>query len=344
MRTSLHKQLPEFALYWARELETKESSLVHLKGGINNRVFRCGEDGRRQWVIKGYRPFKGGHQDRMKAEVDFLHYALKVAPGFTAELVHTDWERRCVVFQYLEGESFTEGVTPPKEAIKAALDFFKRLNCDPQAAKRSITLDAAEGYLRISEHINNIKERLNHMEGNHLQLQTRMEADRLVDILRSELSRIEEITSLHITQGRVADAISLDDRYISPSDFGFHNALLTKTGVRFIDFEFAGWDDPAKAVIDFQLQPRIPLCSSLTLINSVRSKDRSGILARCSILKPILYLKWCCIALNVLNPARLSDIISVDPRIDEQQIISDRLGAAKRYLSCLRTGAKAGCY
>ena len=50
------------------------------------------------------------------------------------------------------------------------------------------------------------------------------------------------------------------DRVLSPSDFGFHNALLDRQGnVRFFDFEYAGWDDPAKLVCDFFCQVEVPV-------------------------------------------------------------------------------------
>ena len=42
------------------------------------------------------------------------------------------------------------------------------------------------------------------------------------------------------------------DKCLSPSDFGFHNVIVEKDKIlRFIDFEYAGWDDPAKMVSDF---------------------------------------------------------------------------------------------
>ena len=50
------------------------------------------------------------------------------------------------------------------------------------------------------------------------------------------------------------------ERCVSPSDFGFHNALRTPDGrLAFIDFEYAGWDDPAKTVSDFFCQPECPV-------------------------------------------------------------------------------------
>ena len=39
---------------------------------------------------------------------------------------------------------------------------------------------------------------------------------------------------------------------LSPSDFGFHNSLMTINGsLTFIDFDYFDWDDPVKLTADF---------------------------------------------------------------------------------------------
>ena len=49
-------------------------------------------------------------------------------------------------------------------------------------------------------------------------------------------------------------------RCLSPSDFGFHNAIRRASGeLCFIDFEYAGQDDPAKMACDFLCQPEVPV-------------------------------------------------------------------------------------
>ena len=55
--------------------------------------------------------------------------------------------------------------------------------------------------------------------------------------------------------GRFETDLPNDYQLLSPSDFGFHNALLTKDGLKFIDFEYFGWDDPVKLTCDFLLHP-----------------------------------------------------------------------------------------
>src|SRR5947209_3697626 len=54
--------------------------------------------------------------------------------------------------------------------------------------------------------------------------------------------------------------LAQSERCISPSDFGFHNTIRSEDGrLRFFDFEYAGWDDPAKTVCDFFCQPAVPI-------------------------------------------------------------------------------------
>lgn len=48
--------------------------------------------------------------------------------------------------------------------------------------------------------------------------------------------------------------------YLSPSDFGLHNALINSQGkLSFVDFEYAGLDDLAKLVADTFCCPQVPL-------------------------------------------------------------------------------------
>jgi hypothetical protein len=47
---------------------------------------------------------------------------------------------------------------------------------------------------------------------------------------------------------------------LSPSDFGYHNALRTTNGqLVFLDFEYFGWDDPVKLIADFVWHPAMKL-------------------------------------------------------------------------------------
>ena len=98
-----------------------------------------------------------------------------------------------------------------------------------------------------------------------------------------------------------------DDRCLSPSDFGFHNAILANDGrLRFIDFEYAGWDDPSKLICDFFCQPAVPAPPQAfeRFARAVVAEFPNPAihLARARLLLPIYRVKWVCIMLNEFLP------------------------------------------
>ena len=77
-------------------------------------------------------------------------------------------------------------------------------------------------------------------------------------------------------------------------------------GLYFIDFEYAGWDDPAKMICDFFCQPAVPAPQTWHrhFAHSVVAgfAGREELLQRVQILLPLYRIKWCCIVLNGLLP------------------------------------------
>jgi len=267
-------------------------------------------------VIKGYAPLEPGARDRMQAEVDFLHYAAQVAPGFTPELIHVDSERRCVVLENLQGVPFVDGLPPSNQAIKNAIHFFRQLNHDFAHAQMMIRVDAAEACLNLNDHLENVCNRINAMQINHLPAEIRGPATELLNNLTHRYSQVSLDLDNQIRCGFVPAILDRGDCCVSPSDFGFHNAIRTNQGIRFFDFEFAGWDDPSKAVVDFLLQPRVPVSKSAReLILKYLEKSQPSVANRVHKLMPILRLKWICIVLSVLNPSRLKAMNDIESNL-----------------------------
>ena len=100
---------------------------------------------------------------------------------------------------------------------------------------------------------------------------------------------------------------------LSPSDMGFHNAVRDSQGTwRFFDFEYFGWDDPAKLVSDFILHPG----PGMQLTAPLQELFLSAVLPlfgedplfrkRLACVYPLYGLKWCCILLNEFLPDSLA--------------------------------------
>ena len=323
---------PPFATNWARELGAKEESLIQLNGGINNRVYRCGA-GVESYVIKGYEPAESGKRDRMKSEVDFLGYAAIVAPHFVPKLHFSDWDRRCVVLEHLNGNNYADGSAPTATDLEAAVTFFGLLNAKSELAPKLVEMDAAEGFLSLRGHLANIRDRINSMCVDHLPKVYQNAAQALLLRIKEAGEVIAKNTEALISSGVLYDGIDACERCVSPSDFGFHNAIRTTTGVKFFDFEFAGWDDPAKAAVDFVLQPRVPVrVMKSPLLMAMAQHGFEVNKHRLEALGLILRLKWTAIILAILQPMRMTKLIANTNSTDVEQLTQERLTRAAHYL------------
>src|SRR5260221_2700014 len=126
-------------------------------------------------------------------------------------------------------------------------------------ARTSITETAREACLSATDLLNQVERRLEALqtlttEGNLQHFLATSFAPALIDA-RIRLDRWYDQADLS-----QADNLRLDRQILSPSDFGFHNALQRADGtLAFIDFEYFGWDDPVKLLADVVWHPGMRL-------------------------------------------------------------------------------------
>jgi len=107
------------------------------------------------------------------------------------------------------------------------------------------------------------------------------------------------------------EPISSRARTLSPSDFGFHNAIRRPDNtLAFVDFEYFGWDDPAKTIVDYLLHPGMGLEEPLKRQFAARAlASFAGVprlAERARLVYPLFGLKWTTILLNDFLPERFS--------------------------------------
>jgi len=201
------------------------------------------------------------------------------------------------LYQFIEGRKLTKKEVN-QEFINQALDFFINLNKHKESPKAKELPNASESCFNINEHIKTIERRVNRLKDIDTPSKINKEAISFAEELSKRwdtiLSEAEELIKKNSL-----DKDEIVEKCLSPSDFGFHNAILDKNNdLFFIDFEYAGWDDPAKMVCDFFCQPEIPVHIEYldNFLNQVFQNEKDKIRTR--ILLPIYRIKWCCIMLN----------------------------------------------
>ena len=176
------------------------------------------------------------------------------------------------------------------------------------------------------EHINHIDQRIKHLSYGQVSSPLKNYVQICLSHLESHWEKTKQNILKDYPTSYISQSICKEDLQISPSDFGFHNALKTQNGPIFFDFEFSGWDDPAKTVIDFFLQPKVPVSKAYfeRITNGFCLRlSKEELLVRIDCLHSILRVKWICIILNILNKNRRKEMKQTVQNFDK--ITQDRV-------------------
>lgn len=299
--------------------------VVHLTpvtGGANNRVFRITEEGT-DAIIKAYHHSDSDQRDRFTAEQRFYHLQLPSTPKPLA----WDNENRLAAFEFIRGRKLsTDEVSEPD--ILQCIEWICRLQkARGHPSSGDIAL-AADACISIEDHVRLVERRLNRLideQSDHEEFRSFV-THALAPHIEDLAARVRE------EAGAIIDLpLPLDFQILSPSDFGFHNAVKDDADqLWFFDFEYAGWDDPAKLLCDFFCQPQIPVSSSYAGLFIDRVKQITGDEAlpdRFKMLLPLHAAKWACILLNefVASDAQRRQFAGLPDRRDAQMAKAHRM-------------------
>lgn len=308
---------------------------IALGGGANNRVIRADTE-QGPVVVKEYFRHAGDPWDRMQTEWSFSTLAWRLGIRAIAEPLEADPGSGIALYAYVEGRSL-EPADVGSRAVGQALTFFRDLN--RHRTEAADLQSGAEACFSIADHLATIDGRVRNL----CAIQTAQPVDEEArDFVTHELAPAWAEIRSQIERSSTGDRnapLDLNLRCISPSDFGFHNALALPDGtLRFVDFEYAGWDDPAKVVGDFFNQVALPVPLSfydefVAGVADAVHDDKGAIAARSGLLLPAYGIKWCCILLNEFAPLgdrrrRYAGANSVDRKRQQLRKAREHFGRA----------------
>jgi hypothetical protein len=329
-----------------------EFQLAGLPGGGNNRVYRVDCDGA-SLLLKAYFHHPADPRDRLAAEFTFSRFAWDRGIRSIPRPLACDEPNHLGLYEFVEGRPLTCEDIGVHEVDQAA-SLFSSLNRHELDSAAAMLGVASEACFSLAEHLDCVEHRVRRLmylahsvcRGQQHNEDTgpidRKAAAWIQEELAPRWYRVKDRAIYRAVAGSLLldEPLAMEDRCLSPSDFGFHNAILAADKrLRFIDFEYAGWDDPAKTVCDFVCQPRLPVPETLA------NRFRDAVLADCSdaefhlrrieLLLPVYRLKWCCIMMNEFLPVgsqRRNFACDVD---DCQQRKRTQLDKAKRTLQSI---------
>jgi len=282
----------EIALWLSDTCEIDVSKVDRVQGGGNNRVFRIVTDQKDEYALKLYPDPSTDSRPRLHAEM--LACSLTKDLDVTTVMCAHDPCLNLALFDWIDGTS----PSADHGSIRQAVEFAKRLRKIHLSGDGSTPL-ASEACLSIREIFCQVDKRISVLNTNPDPALTRVLGG-TVSPLRQ---RLEEWVGRRWPFERQTTEVPLTKQTLSPSDFGFHNAIEKGDGTLcFIDLEYFGRDDPVKLIADFLWHPGMDLTSTqkkfwLEKIFQVFEED-TELKGRFLTSWPVFGLRWALILLN----------------------------------------------
>jgi thiamine kinase-like enzyme len=251
-----------------------------------------------RFAAKIYPGLTADGQDRLTVESEALSFMHQHGIECVPQPIVSDSVNQCAVFEFIEGAKVASNEVSEAD-IDQATQFLASLDNLKNGPDSSQLPRAAEACFSLRDIIDNLDSRL-----------ARLEVTGAQGFLVAEFAPAFQRT-VEWCEERISSAgesmeteLAINDRTLSPSDFGFHNAIRRDDGgLIFLDFEYFGWDDPAKMISDFLLHPAMDLSPNLKVrFVATMAGNNPVLMERLETVYPFFGLKWCLILLNAFLP------------------------------------------
>lgn len=311
-------------------------TVAPLVSGGNNRVYAVAT-GDTRFVAKSYFHDAQDPRDRLQTEFSFVTHAWNFGMRCVPQPIAADPSAHLALFEYVEGRRLDPGDVGV-DSVAQAGRFFAQLNSAASRAAGTELGDASEACFSVADYMRAVDVRLERLS--LLEPTTSVERD-AADFVQQMVSSWKAIRSDILSRYPEPETPG-PWRSLSPSDFGFHNALLRPSGdICFIDFEYAGWDDPAKAIGDFFTHPGLPVpercLPDFVSAACVSFDNASQLVERARLLWTTCRIKWCCIILNEFQPAAARRRRYADAAVDLESRKELQLRKAMAHFTPLTT-------
>lgn len=266
------------------------SVLRALPVGGNNRLYRV-EGRSRSYALKRYPQERDDARARYEREFGGLSFLWQQGERRIPEPLGLDPESAVGLYGWVEGE---RPATPGMADVDALADFARDLDELARRPGAAHLPSAREAVLARAELEAQLAERLARLERESAR------EPGLAALLADIAGEIRK------RSGGPSARLTPAEQTLSPSDFGFHNALQRLDRLVFVDFEYFGWDDPVKLTADVLWHPGMALDAPLRRKFFARATDSYDVhrsfRVRFEHDAPLYGLRWALIVLNVFLP------------------------------------------
>jgi len=305
----------------------KITDLGQIKGKGNSRIYKLRLGNGKEVAAKCY-PNDLKH-DRLRAEVTSLQVLSDAGYPVPKPLISDD-KIEVVMVDWIEGSAI---VTPSDKDIDDAVTMIGKIQSLRNDPALMALPPASGACFSLDDILQQLDERLGAFPSSMPPELRMFFEEEFIPAYADIRAKVLRDYSIDPYQN-----IARDQQILSPSDFGFHNALRRSDGsLVFFDFEYFGWDDPVKLISDVYFHSGMNLSYTLKerWLHSTETLFGPAIEPRLRFCMPLYGLCWVLITLNEFKDDVWNRRVSADQSITHfrQEVLTAKLDQARRKLA-----------
>ena len=287
---------------WLKSVIADIYVIEEITGRANSKIFKIITKGQ-NYALKLYPSKEFDKRERLLVEFDALTIFHENKIYNTPKAIAKNFSLNVALYEWVDG------IILQKVDVKEVLDasnFIQNINKNLNFKQIPADQLASEACLSTKELIAQIDRRFSRL----LSIDIEQEPE-LHKFLNEKFKPVFENVKKGIFEGwklpwSYDKDLKKEFQILSPSDFGFHNAIHVNNEIIYIDFEYFGWDDPVKLTSDFIWHAGMDVSDKaknewLEIMRKFSGKDLY-FLDRFKINHPIFGLRWSMILLNEFIP------------------------------------------
>ncbi len=300
--------------------------------GGNSNIYKIYASDGNEYATKVYPDRSDDRRSRLTTEYRAIEFLQSNGVNNIPKAIIGDENLGLGIYSWINGISVEK---PDFHDLQDAIGFIQKLHHLSRFSQNEDIGAATEACLSANHLVEQVENRLDNL------LLVSSEQPSLQFFLTEEFvpiwKRLKEHSLESWPNSTRCDDLRYDYQVLSPSDFGFHNALKQCNELSFVDFEYFGWDDPVKLTVDFIWHPAMNLKDADVLhweesMIEIFSLDPEFEIRLCAA-KPLYGMRWAMIVLNKFLPGfKVSRGIALETYAGySESVLEQQLIKAKYY-------------
>lgn len=293
---------------YLNSININKYSISPVKKGRNNLVYLI-KFKNKKYILKKYITKKNTTNDNFKTELKFYKIMKSLKINKVPSLISFNSKLKFIMLSHLPGNQIKR---LNQNLIKQIIFFIFEIN-KIKLNKEIKYQEASDSCFSIYDYILSVDNRINKLKKiskslNQSSLLYKFTNKKIIpmwSVIRKETYLNAKKMKINIYR-----KIKKNEFILSPSDFGLHNMIKNRNNVYFYDFEYAGWDDPVKLVMDFNCQPDYDIKNNYKNKMFEIFNNNKSYIVRYNLLIKLNRLKWTCVILNNFVNNKIYDSVN----------------------------------